>query len=315
MSARRLEGRVLVTGAAGMLGSQLLLSAPRGVEAVGTDLVAAPTGNPRVAHPGVDLNARAELEKLFDSLAPLSGVVHCAAYTAVDKAEEDEPRALQVNAEAPRVIAEVCAARGIHMVHVSTDFVFDGEKRTPYGPEDAPRPLSAYGRTKLAGEQRVLRALPTAAIVRTQWLYGPRGKHFPGTILALAAQKPELKVVDDQRGSPTSTLELAPALWDALAARASGLYHGACEGTASWFDFAAATLELCARSTPVRPCTTAEFPRPAHRPAYSVLDCARLTALRGRALKPWREALRDFLAAERLLATTPSSPASPAPQA
>jgi dTDP-4-dehydrorhamnose reductase len=301
MSLARLEGRVLVTGAAGMLGSQLLLSAPSGVRAEGTDLVAAPPANPPVAHAGVDLSSASAVEALFAALAPLAGVIHGAAYTAVDKAEEEEPRARVANALVPEVVAAACAARGIPLVHVSTDFVFDGEQRTPYSTSAAPRPLSAYGRTKLEGEQRVRAAHPAAAIVRTQWLYGPRGRHFPGTILALAAQKPELKVVHDQIGSPTSTLELAPALWDVLAARADGLFHAACDGQASWYEFAAATLELCAKTTPIHPCSTREFPRPAHRPAYSVLDCSRLSALRGRTLQPWRAALRAFLAHERLL--------------
>jgi dTDP-4-dehydrorhamnose reductase len=306
MRGRRLEGRVLVTGAAGMLGSQLLLTVPPGVDALGTDLVAAPAGNPAVERPGVDLSSPRALEALLDDLRPLAGVIHAAAYTAVDKAEEEEPRARLANAEVPGVVAAACARRGLALLHVSTDFVFDGAKREPYTTDDRPRPLSAYGRTKLEGEERVVAAAPAAAIVRTQWLYGPRGKHFPGTILALAAQKPELRVVDDQIGSPTSTLELAPALWDVLLARASGLFHAACEGRASWFEFATATLALCGKRTPVLPCTTREFPRPATRPAFSVLDCARLTALRGRPLAPWREGLRDFLAHERLLAATPA---------
>jgi len=307
MTARRLEGRVLVTGAAGMLGSQLLLTVPPGIEALGTDLVAAPSGNPPVERPGVDLTSPRAVEALLEDLRPLAGVIHAAAYTAVDKAEEEEARARLANAEVPGVVAAACARRGLALVHVSTDFVFDGAKREPYTTDDRPRPLSAYGRTKLEGEERVVAAHPGgAAIVRTQWLYGPRGKHFPGTILALAAQKPELRVVNDQIGSPTSTLELAPALWDVLAARASGFFHAACAGRASWYDFAAATLALCARRTPVHPCTTREFPRPAQRPAFSVLDCARLTALRGRPLAPWREALRDFLAHEGLLAITPA---------
>jgi len=296
-----LRGRVLVTGAAGMLGSQLLRCAPSGVEAVGTDLVPAPAGNPAVAHAGVDLSDEAALERLLARLAPLSGVIHGAAYTAVDKAEEDEARARLANARVPEVVARACARAGIALVHVSTDFVFDGSKRTPYTTSDAPAPTSAYGRTKLEGEELVAREHPGAAIVRTQWLYGPRGKHFPGTILGLAAHKDELRVVHDQVGSPTSTLELAPALWDVLGARASGLYHAACEGQASWYEFAAATLELAGSRTRVVPCTTAEFPRPARRPAYSVLDCARLTALRGRPLRPWRAALADFLAHEQLL--------------
>jgi dTDP-4-dehydrorhamnose reductase len=302
MTPSRLEGRVLVTGAAGMLGSQLLLDAPAGAEAVGTDLVPQRPGNPHVAHPGVDLSSEAAVAALLDELAPLGGVIHAAAYTAVDKAEEEEERARVANALVPGILAAACARRGVPLVHVSTDFVFDGEKRTPYAPDDAPRPLSAYGRTKLEGEERVRAAHPRAAIVRTQWLYGPRGRHFPGTILALAEQKPELRVVHDQIGSPTSTLALAPALWDVLGARADGLFHAACEGRASWYEFAAATLELCGRTTPIHPCTTAEFPRPAHRPAFSVLDCARLAALRGRPLAPWRAALEQFLAAERLLA-------------
>lgn len=307
MSVPRLEGRVLVTGAAGMLGSQLLLSAPDGVEAVGTDLRSAPAGHPPIAHPGVDLSAATRVEELLRSLAPLAGVIHGAAYTAVDKAEEEEERAELANAVVPRVLAEACARNGIALVHVSTDFVFDGTKRVPYTVEDGPHPLSAYGRTKLHGEEHVRAAHPRgSAIVRTQWLYGPRGRHFPGTILALAEQKPELRVVHDQIGSPTSTLELAPALWDVLAARATGLFHAACEGRASWYDFAAATLELCGRKTQVHPCATHEFPRPAHRPPFSVLDCSGLTALRGRSLAPWRAALRNFLAAEGLL--RPASP-------
>jgi dTDP-4-dehydrorhamnose reductase len=303
MARGALEGRVLVTGAAGMLGSQLLLSAPRGIEALGTDLARARPGSPAVAQPGVDLCDPAAVERLFRTLAPLAGVVHAAAYTAVDQAEAEEALALRVNAEAPGVVAAACARHGLPLVHVSTDFVFDGEKRTPYVPEDAPRPLSAYGRTKLAGEERVRSAHGRgSAIVRTQWLYGPRGKHFPGTILALAAEKPELTVVDDQIGAPTSTLELAPALWDVLAARATGLFHAACDGQASWYELACATLALAGSATPVRPCATERFPRPARRPAYSVLDCGRLAALRGRRLAPWREALRAFLAHEGLLA-------------
>jgi dTDP-4-dehydrorhamnose reductase len=297
----RLEGRVLVTGAAGMLGSQLLLSAPARVQALGTDLVAAPAGNPPLARAGVDLSSPQAVEELFDSVAPLAGVIHAAAYTAVDRAEEEEERARLANAQVPEVVARSCARRGLALVHVSTDFVFDGAKTSPYVTTDPPHPLSAYGRTKLEGEQRVQAAHRGAAIVRTQWLYGPRGKHFPGTILALAETRPELRVVDDQVGSPTSTLELAPALWDALSARASGIFHAACEGRASWYEFARATLELCGRRTPIHPCTTAEFPRPARRPAYSVLDCSRLAELRGRTLKPWRVALADFLAQERLL--------------
>lgn len=297
------QGPVLVTGAAGMLGSQLLLDAPPGTRAVGTDLVDAREGAPAVEHVGVDLCRREAVEALFDALGRPAGVIHAAAYTAVDKAEEEPELARRVNAEAPRAVALACAARGVPLVLVSTDFVFDGTARAPYREDDRPAPRSVYGRTKHEGERAALEAWAAGTrIVRTQWLYGPRGAHFPGTILRLAAERPRLKVVADQLGSPTSTLELAPALWDVLARAEPGLWHAACEGTASWYDFARTTLELAAVATPIEPCTTAEFPRPAPRPAYSVLDCGKLARLRGRRLAPWRQALTDFLRGEGRLA-------------
>ena len=284
-----------------MLGSQLLLDAPANVQAVGTDLVPSAHADPRhaVVHVGCDLTDPAAVAALFAAEPELAGVVHAAAYTAVDKAEEEVELATRVNARAPEVLASACRERGLPLVLVSTDFVFDGTRTTPY-PEDHPAsPLGVYGRTKYEGEQRALAAHAEGlAIVRTQWLYGPRGNHFPGTMLRLAATNERLKVVDDQRGAPTTTLELAPALWDVALAGATGVFHGACEGEASWFDLAAETLRLCGDATPVDPCTTDEFPRPAPRPAYSVLDCGRLTALRGRSLADWRTALADFLRAE-----------------
>lgn len=282
-----------------MLGSQLLLTAPDGIEAVGTDLVAAPAGSPHVAHVGVDLTRLDAVNALFDRVAPVA-VIHPAAYTAVDKAEEEEDLARRVNALAAENVARAAAERDLPMVMVSTDFVFDGTKRTPYRPDEPTSPLGVYGRTKLEGEQLAQAAHSHGlAILRTQWLYGPRGAHFPGTMLRLAAERDSLRVVSDQVGSPTSTIELAPALWDALLLGARGVYHAACEGEASWFDLAAATLELAGSKTVVEPCTTAEFPRPAPRPAYSVLDCSTLTELRGHPFKPWRDALGDFLALER----------------
>lgn len=292
--------RVLVTGAAGMLGSQLLLDAPAGVEVFGTDL--APAGareGPVFAHGGVDLSEPEEVERLLDEIAPLDAILHCAAYTAVDRAEEEPELAHRVNALAPENVAQAAQERGLFMVLVSTDFVFDGRGHEPYRPTDPKAPLGVYGRTKLEGEERSNRAHPEGlAIVRTQWLYGPRGEHFPGTMLRLASQRDELKVVDDQVGSPTSTLELSPALWDVLRKRATGIYHAACEGRASWYDFAKAILELWDDNTPVHPCGTEEFPRPAPRPAFSVLDCSDLTRLRGRALEPWRIALSNYHRAE-----------------
>jgi len=276
-----------------MLGSQVLLSVPDGTELCGTDLKPAPG----VDAPGVDLADDAQVARLFEEHGPFSGVIHTAAYTAVDKAEEEESLATRVNGEACAVLARACARARIPLVMVSTDFVFDGTQTRPYRPDDPVGPVSAYGRTKLAGEQAAFEAHPQGTrIVRTQWLYGPRGKHFAGTMLGLAKKRDELRVVADQIGSPTSTLELAPALWSVLDSGEAGIYHAACEGEASWFDFAVATLEFAGvEDVVVHPCTTAEYPTPARRPAYSVLDCSRLTELRGKPLAAWREALSTYL--------------------
>ena len=279
-----------------MLGSQVMLAAPENVRALGTDLAE----GPGVDLPGADLADEDAVATLFEQATPLAGIIHCAAYTAVDQAEEEEELALRVNGLACGVLARACALVEIPLVIVGTDFVFDGTSTEPYREDDPTAPLSAYGRTKLAGEQAARAAWPGGPrVVRTQWLYGPRGRHFPGTMLALARERDELKVVADQVGSPTSTLELAPALWDVLLLGEAGIYHAACEGSCSWFDLATATLEDGgAEGVKVLPCATEEFPRPAPRPAHSVLNCDKLTALRGRPLAPWREALRTFLGSE-----------------
>ena len=291
---------MLVTGAAGMLGSQLLLDAPGSCCAVGTDLGPARYGAPVVEFPGLDLTDEAAVADLF-ARETFTGVIHAAAYTAVDLAEEEEELARAVNARAPEVVAEACAAAGIPMVLVSTDFVFDGEKTAPYLEDDPVAPLSVYGATKLEGELRASAAHPAGlTIARTQWLYGPRGRHFPGTMLTLAESREELSVVDDQVGAPTSTLVLGPVLWELLARGArvdsgAGIYHTACAGEGSWCDFARATFLLAGLDPErVQPCTTDQFPRPARRPAHSVLDCSRLAALRGEPLPSWKQALAHF---------------------
>jgi len=279
-----------------MLGSQVLLSMPDGELALGTDLVEAPG----VGSVGIDLTDRASVAELFAEEGPFNGVIHCAAYTAVDKAEEEPELAMRVNAEACGVLADACATAEIPLVLVSTDFVFDGEESRPYLETDPVSPLSVYGRTKLEGERQALACHPRGTrIVRTQWLYGPRGKHFPRTIESLAREREELKVVSDQFGSPTSTLELSPALWDVLRKGEAGIYHAACEGSCSWHEFAKAVVELCGIETvAVLPCSTEEFPRPATRPKYSVLDCSKLAQLRDKPLATWREALSTYLGSE-----------------
>ncbi|MEX1024328.1 MAG: dTDP-4-dehydrorhamnose reductase [Planctomycetota bacterium] len=298
-------GTVLVTGAAGMLGSQLLAVADERFRAIGTDLVDAREGAPGVAEPGVDLADPRAAAQLFEKLGDeLAGVIHAAAYTAVDKAESEPELCERVNARAPEVLARACRERGLPLVLVSTDFVFDGTATRPYRPDDATGPLGVYGRTKYEGERRAGEAHPDGLrVVRTQWLYGPRGGHFPGTILRLAGERGRLSIVADQTGAPTSTLELAPALWDVLAGADAGIWHAACEGTTTWYGFARAAIELGGderqRACELVPCTTQEYPTAAPRPAYSVLDSSALTALRGRSLAPWDVALTDFFEHER----------------
>src|SRR5690349_10058179 len=281
-----------------MLGRQPFADLPPGVRAVGTDLAA----DGGLDAPGVDLADEGQVDALFQHHGPFEAVIHGAAYTAVDLAETNAALARRANVEASAVLARRCARAGARLVAVSTDFVFDGTSARPYREDDAPRPLSVYGQSKLDGEKAALAAHPRGTLIaRTQWLYGPRGRHFPRTIVAAARERGRLKVVDDQRGSPTTTLALAPALWDLARKGEPGIYHAACDGVCSWYEFTRAILEeLRLDSVVLEPCSSAEFPRPAVRPAYSALDSSKLAGLRGRSLGPWRAALAAYLAVEPL---------------
>lgn len=301
---------MIVTGAAGMLGSQVLVDAPPGVEVLATVLGGTLPEIAGLDAPallgGVDLAQPEDVDALVRWAGDVDAVIHCAAYTDVDGAESDAAAAERANAQAPAVLAAACQRADARLVVVSTDFVFDGTETEPYD-EDAPTaPLGVYGRTKLAGERAALAAHPGGtAIARTQWLYGPRGKHFPGTMLALAAQGRALRVVDDQIGAPTSTAALSPALWDlaladvaladVAAGERTGVFHAACEGRASWYELARRTFELAGVAADLTPCSSAEFPTPAPRPAFSVLNCRRLADLRGRPLPSWQDALSRFI--------------------
>ena len=264
------EQPVVVTGARGMLGSELVrvtpIAAVRGVDIDDGDL----------AEPGVG-------QRLFEGAG---GVIHCAGYTDVDGAEADPEQAERDNATATLRVAEACSALNIRCVVLGSDYVFDGESERPYREDDTPNPLGVYGHTKLEAERAALEH--GAVVVRTQWLYGPNGSHFPKTVLGL---KGRISVVDDQRGSPTSTLQLAPALWDVLRSEAAGVFHAACEGSCSWYQFAA----FIRGPETVTPCKTDQFPRPARRPKNSVLDCSRLTSLRGRPLAHWQAAWKEYV--------------------
>jgi dTDP-4-dehydrorhamnose reductase len=231
-------------------------------------------------------------------------IINCAAYTAVDLAESEEAQARRANADGPACLADVARRHRLHATHVSTDYVFPGDGAHPYTEDDAVGPLSAYGRTKLEGEQRFLAAAgDKGAVVRTSWLYGVHGKSFPATMLKLMAEREELRVVDDQRGRPTFTRDLARALADVSEKQLSGVFHFANAGEVTWHGFACAIRdEALARGRALRVKTihaipTSAYPTPAKRPAYSVLSTSKIEAALGWSPPPWREGLRAYLGA------------------
>lgn len=221
-------------------------------------------------------------------------VIHAAAYTQVDRAEQEPDLAMAVNADGTERVARAAAKAGARLIYLSTDYVFDGKKGRPYEEMDEPNPLGAYGRSKLEGERRALAGCPNTLIVRTSWLYGSHGTNFVKTILRLAAERPELRVVNDQRGCPTYAEDLAEALVRVLALDLRGIVHATGTGDCTWYEFACRIVALQGRPVIVQPISTAEADRPAPRPAYSVL-ANRVLAQSGIALPHWRDALARFM--------------------
>jgi dTDP-4-dehydrorhamnose reductase len=261
-----------VTGASGMLGREVVRAAAE------HDVVA-------LTHAELDITDRdAVANAVRDSV-----VINCAGFTDVDGAEADEGAATLLNGAAPGYLA--AAARAI--VHPSTDYVFDGTKREPYVESDPTGPRSAYGRSKLAGERAVAAANPHHVVVRTSWLFGIGGKNFVDTMLGLAGERDELRVVGDQVGCPTYVGHLARALVELAGSDAYGIHHVAGGGACSWFEFATEIFRQAEVDVRVAPCTTDEFPRPAPRPAYSVLGTERPDPIR---LPDWRDGLAAYLA-------------------
>lgn len=290
---------VLVPGGSGQLGRDLAAwGAKLGVE------VAAPgSADLDVTEPGAVVEAVADLAAGAEASGRRAVVVNAAAYTAVDAAEEDEEAAFAVNADGPRMLAAVCSSRGVPLVHVSTDYVFAGDGDRPYEPDDPIAPRSAYGRTKAAGEDAVLGSGAHAWVVRTSWVYGASGKNFVRTMIELESRRDTLSVVDDQVGSPTYSADLARGLLELADRITSGnppqstVLHCTNAGETTWCGLARAVFdELGADPERVRPCSTEEFPRPAPRPAYSVLSSASWTNAGLTPLRPWREALSAFFA-------------------
>ncbi|WP_221793649.1 dTDP-4-dehydrorhamnose reductase [Aquisediminimonas sediminicola] len=280
--------RIMLTGAGGQLGHALCRAQPSGEDIIALDRA------------GLDVGDAAAVTAMMETLRP-DLIVNAAAYTAVDRAEQELELAERINHQGVRYLANAARAIGARLVQVSTDFVFDGASTRPYRIDDLPRPLSVYGRTKWAGEHAALSA-PGSLIVRTSWLYGVQGTNFVKTMLRLMAERDEVRVVADQIGTPTHADSLARAIW-ALAMRgASGIAHVSDAGVASWYDFAVAIQEeayaigLLDRMIPVLPIATSNYPTPATRPALSVLDRDATWVQLGKPAAHWRVELRLMLA-------------------
>ena len=277
--------KILVTGGKGMLGRTLQRKFADH-ELFVADL------------PETDILARDALVAAFNAFKP-DAVVHCAAMTKVDDCEEQDELAFRLNGMGSANVAFACKACGARLIAISTDYVFSGDGTRPWTESDAPAPRTVYGKSKLAGERAVLEVLPDAVILRIAWLYGAGGPSFIHTMAKLGAQEgTPLKVVDDQRGNPTSTDAVAEALAFLLAhPEIRGVVHGTCEGVCSWYELTVELFRLLGLKRSVVPCTTAEFPRPAPRPANSALAKTVLTAA-GFSMPRWQDALAAFVKRE-----------------
>ena len=279
--------KVLVTGSEGQLGRALLSSAPKSAHVLAC------------SHDNLDITNGASVVSAVQAATP-DIIINAAAYTAVDRAESQPQAAHAVNAAGAGHLARAAQQLGSRLVHISTDFVFDGTQGRPYRPDDEPNPLNVYGASKLAGERAVHEACPGALIVRTAWLYAPAGKNFVLTMLRLMQERDALQVVDDQVGTPTSAASLAGAIWHAVDARLEGVHHWTDAGVASWYDFAVAIQKLARRHSllsqlaRIEPVTSVAFPRPAPRPANTVLDKSATYAALGPAAH-WTQSLDDCL--------------------
>jgi dTDP-4-dehydrorhamnose reductase len=288
----------LIAGAGGMLGTAL-----RGVLTErGTTLLAPGESDFDITDERI---VRACVREFASGITAASrGVlVNAAAYTNVERAEDEPVRAFAVNATGARLLAEAAREAGLGFVHVSTDFVFDGSKQGAYSELDVPNPLSVYGSTKLAGEEAVASAMREALIVRTAWVFGAAGANFPVKVLAAARERGEISVVTDEVGSPTYTRDLATGILGLVDAGAEGLFHLVGSGSCSRFELAAETLRLAGLGdVPLNPVTSDAFPTKAARPANSVLDCSKAAAL-GVTMPDWHDALARFLAEKGELAS------------
>jgi dTDP-4-dehydrorhamnose reductase len=278
--------KIIVSGAGGQVGRALVAQAAQ--PHVKYSFVF-------LTHEQLDITDAKAVQLAIEEHQP-NAWVNAAAYTAVDKAEQEEEQAFAINATAPGLIAKACCKADVALLHISTDFVFDGHQSTPYLTSAERNPIGNYGRSKAAGENNVLSAHPNACIVRTAWVYAPWGNNFLHTILRLGAERKELTIVADQVGSPTYAPDLADFIISWLnTGTPKGIYHFTNEGVCSWYDFAHAIAELQGLSVNVLPIRTEDYPTPARRPAYSVLDKTNTRKDFDIQIRHWRDALKDCL--------------------
>lgn len=281
--------KILLLGANGQLGWELQRTCPKEITIEVCD------------YPQVDFGSAVSIQNCIQEASP-DCIINAAAYTAVDKAEQEEALAYKINHEAVAVLAEFARDKGIKLVHISTDFVFSGQQYKPYQPESTPDPVSIYGKSKLAGEKEVQKILgDRALIIRTAWLYSAHGNNFVKTMLGLMAQKEGLNVIDEQVGTPTWAFGLAQAVWACIEKNIFGIYHWTDAGVASWYDFAVAIQEealaagLLKKSIPIIPIPESLYPTPAKRPCYGVLDKRTLWEKTKIVPVHWRVQLRSML--------------------
>lgn len=276
--------KLLVTGANGLLGQELYkISKRRGCEVK------------VFAHKDLDITDLNQLRHCLTNDNPPDVIINCAAYTAVDKAEEEREKANLVNGLGVRNLALVCRELDIPLVHISTDYVFNGEGERPWRIFDRQEPINAYGYSKYLGERYLETISPKYYLIRTSWLFGSGGPNFVSSILKAASEQRELRVVNDQFGCPTYAVDLAEAILELVKTGAFGVYHITNQGITSWYEFAKFIIQEAGLSVPVIPVSSAEFPRPAKRPKNSALDPFPLKETMGRLLPPWQDAVKRFL--------------------
>ena len=275
--------RCLITGARGLLGSALsALMDDRGME------------HRALAKSDLDVTDQQATKRCIHIENP-HVVFHCAAFTNVDAAESERATSFAVNAYGARNVAKACRAVGARMVYFSTDYIFDGTKRSPYSTYDQANPLSAYGESKLAGEHLAATSGVDLLLVRTSWLYGATEKNFVRKVIQRSQEGRVLRLVDDQTGSPTWVEDVCEVTLDLVSRRASGTYHITDSGEATWYDLGREALSISGLQGEIEPISTQAWAAPAPRPRYSVLDLSKVEALLGRKMTPWREALKKFL--------------------